>query len=332
MEGKKVIASLGWFGHQNCGDEMFKEALPHLFPSHEFLFFSVLKKNIDYINQCDILFIGGGNIVDPVFLEGLEKITIPYYFLGVGITEQKNAGLVLGAQQVFVRDQRSLDFIDKSYAQKYLAPDLAFSMKANKENGRKLLQNIPTVRKGLPTIGLFLNDCVNSVAHSPIIKFIEYNKVILELARFLDNLPYNIVFIPMSFLPPDDRRMSLDVAGNMRKGYNTHCVVNQMTPQDCLDLTSALDFAITMRLHASIFCTIGNVPFFDITHHSKAKSYLDTEGLSQLSVDYYSLTIKSIEEKFSEIKNNPLIKEKLESTYNKNHIKLRETIQNVYLP
>lgn len=326
------IASLGWFGHKNCGDEMFKHVLPSLFPKHTFYFYSLLKSNIDLINKHDVLFIGGGNIVDPHFLEGLEKISIPYYFLGVGITEEANAKMVLGAQQVFVRDLRSFDFIDKGYMSRHLAPDLAFSMVPDKDRGQRILSKLPSVRKELPTIGLFLNDCINYVAKSTILKFTEYNKFVLELARFLDSLSYNVIFIPMSFSPPDDRRISLDVIGNMKKGYDAHCIVEQMSPQDCLDLTSALDFAITMRLHASIFCTIGNIPFLDVVHHSKSKSYLDTEGISELSVDYYSINVKILEEKFSEIVKDPSIRQKLPLIYNTNHKNIHETIKNVHLP
>ncbi len=137
----------------------------------------------------------------------------------------------------------------------------------------------------------------------------------------------------MSFSPPDDRRVSLDVVGNMAKGFKAKCIVNPLSPQACLDLTSALDFAVTMRLHSAIFCSIASVPFIDITHHSKNKSYLETEGLSYLGIDYYELSVRVLEDKFKEVNNNyKNIKEFLLLRAQNNKTTLYETIQNVYIP
>lgn len=311
---------------------MFKDALVHLFPRFAFSFHSHLKSDLHIINKSDFLFIGGGNIIDSRFLDGLDLVKIPHSFIGVGITDKNNTYLTNKAQQIFVRDQRSFDFLS-GRENSYLIPDLAFSLTPDIDRGRSLLSKLPTINKYRPTIGLFLNDCVNTNFQSPILKFIEFQKVALELSRFLDSLAYNIVFIPMSFIPPDDRRISLSVLGNMNNGYKHHCIVNPLTPQDCLDLTSSLDFAITMRLHASIFCTIGGVPFIDLLHHSKNKSYLDTEGLADLSLDYYELSIRTLQNKFTEINNNYAVwKEKLLSTAQQNHNKLQETLKNVHIP
>ena len=325
----KTVSNLGWYGHKNCGDEMFREVLPEIFPTHQFHFHTTL--NPAEINKSDFLLIGGGNIVDPGFLRGLDEVKDPYSFIGVGLTHPEQVPLLQGAEQVFVRDDRSYGFV-KGLPNTHLMPDLAFSMTPSPANGRRLLNM--WVAPSKRTVGVFLNDCVNTVFNSTLLKFFEAHKVILELARFLDSLPYNILFLPMSFLPPDDRRISLDVIGNMKRGYQAPCLLNPLAAQQQLDLVSVLDYGITMRLHASIFCTIGGVPFIDLTHHSKSRSYLETMGLGQLSIDYYELSIRVLEEKFAALSSRRYteLQDQLLLSADQQKVKFKEMVAHVRLP
>ncbi len=324
----KTVSNLGWYGHKNCGDEMFREVLPNIFPTHRFRFHSSLTPA--EINKSDHFLIGGGNIVDPKFLRGLDEVRVPYSFIGVGLTHPEQVPLLEGAQQVFVRDDRSYGFI-KENPNAYLLPDLAFSMTPSRANGRRLLGM--WFDNNRPTIGVFLNDCVNTVFHSTLLKFFEAHKAILELARFLDSLPYNVLFLPMSFLPPDDRRISFDVIGNMKRGYQANCLLTPLAAQQQLDLVSALDCAITMRLHASIFCTLGGVPFLDLTHHSKSRSYLETMGLGEWSIDYYELSIKVLEDKFAALSSQKHeLRDQLLLCADQQKTKFKEVVAHVRLP
>lgn len=326
---KKKIVSLGWFGHHNCGDEAFKDALQILFPEVEFIFISNLRANIDLINRNDYLLVGGGNIVSKEFLKGLELVKKPYSFIGVGLTPDSHLEVLSKAELVLVRDFNST----RLYRDAIYTPDISFGFTSDKEKGKELLEKIPYWDPNKKTVGVFLNDCVSARFDSTILKFVEAEKAKLELARFLENLPYNIIFIPMSFAPPDDRRISLDVVGKMFKGYKYTTIVNPLRPLDCLSLAANLDFAITMRLHASIFCTISGVPFIDLLHHSKNKGYLESIGLSQLGVDYYELSIKSLTERFAYLEEKKIqISTSLEEITKANKRLLREAITNVHLP
>lgn len=330
---RKEIVSLGWYDHYNCGDEMFKDALVSLFPDYNITFCNDLTKNLGQINKSDFLLIGGGNIVHSAFLKGLEEVKVPYSFIGIGISDKRSADFLIGANQVFCRDLASYEVLKDQLKNLYQMPDLAFSLSPDPKIGKEILSSIDQFNPDLPTLGVFLNDYVNTNFVTSTLKFMEYQKCSLELSRFLDGLNYNILFIPMSFTPPDDRRMSLDVIGNMKNGYKAHCVVNQLKPIDCLSLTSNLDFAITMRLHSAIFCTIAGVPFLDITHHSKNKNYLDTEDLGDLSLNYYEFSIRSLKEKFDYVHTQyELIKEKLLTKTKVNQQTLFEIVKNVHLP
>lgn len=327
------VVSLGWFGHQNCGDEAFRHALLELLPDVELNFVNSLSDNQALLKASDYLLIGGGNIVDPLFLRGLDKVEIPYSFVGIGVVPGNDLGLLAGAQRIIVRDADSYNLVSELRPDAVLSPDLAFSLTPDKQAGREMLQKLPGINPKRKTIGVFLNDCVSARFDSSILKFIECEKVKFELSRFLETLPYNVLFIPMSTLPPDDRRISLDVIGNMKNGYKYHCITNEIHPIDCLDLVSALDFAITMRLHADIFCTIAGIPFFDLVHHDKSKGYLKSLDETILSIDYYGLNLGVLQEKFAYLeRNREEISRRLMAKAANNKEMLEVSLKNVPIP
>src|SRR5574338_148963 len=328
------ITSLGWFGHHNVGDEAFRYALRQLFPSEiKIKFVDALLPNLTTINAGDHLLIGGGNIVDREFLKGLERVRVPYSFIGVGIVSGNDLSLLPGASNVLVRDKRSLALASSVYPGAVLSPDLAFTLGPMRDVGREFLEEESGVKFKRPVVGVFLNDCVSARFDSTILKFVECEKMKLELARFLESLSYDVVFIPMSTTPPDDRRISLDVIGKMRKGYNYRCLTQEINPIKVLSMVSSLDFAITMRLHASIFCTIAGIPFIDILHHDKSKGYLDELGMPEVGVDFYELSLRVLAEKFAMLEQNrESISQRLLDTAAQNKRNLEGLIENVHLP
>lgn len=316
------LTSLGWFGHSNCGDEAFKLALSTLFSNHSIEFINSIPANQEKINSSDHLLIGGGNIVDSGFLKGLGLVRVPYSFIGIGVVEGNDLSLLAEAENVIVRDEKSLDWVSAIREDVKLAPDLAFAFDSP----------VKSAGKRRPRVGVFLNDCVSSKFDSTILKFIECEKVKLELSRFLESLACEVVFIPMSFAPPDDRRISLDIIGKMKHGHKYQCITEALSPMGCLKLVSSLDFAITMRLHASIFCTLAGVPFIDITHHDKSKGYLSSIGMPELGVDFYELSLRNLQEKFTMIETNrKSISQRLLSIADQNKRDLEGLIRNVHL-
>lgn len=329
MESQRIV-SLGWFEHGNCGDEAFKEALARLFPAYEFVFVNSITKNLSIINNSAALFIGGGNIIDAGFLRGLDKVTVPHYFIGVGVLSNSNLDLVRKASGIIVRDVYSLELISSVYPDVVLAPDITFILSPGE---KKPLEKFPGIDGKRPTVGVFLNDCVSANFEASILKFMECEKVKLELSRFLESLPYNVLFIPFSTQPPDDRRISLDVIGKMKKGYRYHCLSQPLRPLEYLKLISSLDFGISMRLHADIFCTIAGVPFIDIVHHDKNKGYLQTISETELGLDFYELSFRNLRERFAFLEaNKKEISARLLQKAAQNKSQLERLAQNVHLP
>jgi polysaccharide pyruvyl transferase WcaK-like protein len=289
-----------------------------LFPKVDFIFVNNLAKNIGLINDSDYLLIGGGNIVTGDFLEGLDQVTTPYSFVGVGLAPGAPVDYLEGAEWVLVRDLIS----QRLFRPAYYMPDLAFGLTPDRGLGRIILEQTPHFNSERRTVGVFLNDCVSANFYSTTLKFIEAEKMKLELSRFLESLPYNVVFIPMSFVPPDDRRISLDVIGKMTQGHKYTCLTETLRARDCLSLVAALDYGITMRLHASIFCTIAGVPFMDLLHHDKSRGYLETNGLEDLGEEQFAF----LERDYTSLS------QRLAQITDENRQQLRGVLKNVHLP
>ena len=64
---KKQVTVLGWTGHGNIGDESYKLAFPLIFKDLDFTFTNVIS------NDCECVFLGGGNIMHPFFFKSIRK-------------------------------------------------------------------------------------------------------------------------------------------------------------------------------------------------------------------------------------------------------------------
>ena len=80
------------------------------------------------------------------------------------------------------------------------------------------------------------------------------------------------------------------------------------------------------------FCTIAGVPFIDLLHHDKGKGYLETNGLEKLGLDYYELSIKSLEDKFTYLtRERSQISDNLLKIGRENKQQLTGVIKNVHI-
>jgi polysaccharide pyruvyl transferase WcaK-like protein len=65
-------------------------------------------------------------------------------------------------------------------------------------------------------------------------------------------------------------------------------IYDRLTVQKTLDMISTFDAVINTRLHSGIFSLISGVPFVDLTHHDKNKNFLETCGLQDFGISYWS--------------------------------------------
>ena len=80
------LAVFGYYGKQNIGDELFREAFRALFPDHSFSFFDRITR--DNASQADAIIIGGGSLLNGDFPHEPEALPPlaqkPLLYISVG--------------------------------------------------------------------------------------------------------------------------------------------------------------------------------------------------------------------------------------------------------
>lgn len=277
------INVLGWYNHGNIGDESYKLSFPIIFPNHEFIFSDKLKGNEE------IVILGGGNVLSEHFLHLLNKVNCKKLCMSVGVTEFKE----INCEKIYVRDINSLNLIPNSI---YM-PDFAFALKPNAENGKNLIKNIFKDnelwnRLILCIPNAHLVDTLNSLSRDNI----TYQNFCYNFAKFVDETPASFLFMPFGRqMPWDDRVVCGNIASKCKFWKKNVVLFDQISVQDSLDIIAACDLVVSQRLHGSIFSCLSSVPFIDISHHDKNKSFLKTIKKENVMMDYWKFSKEKLE-------------------------------------
>ena len=170
---KGTVAVLGYFFHNNFGDELILDGLRQLFIDWQVIPMNERTFNINIVNKCDLFVLGGGELIHadrlfmntPSFLgfkiprlahrlmnrtnifnniSWVHKIKIPKVILGCGVNVENVSELkkeVVSELEQFdyigLRDQASVDLLSSISTLKnkvHLFYDLAFSLNCNSAN------------------------------------------------------------------------------------------------------------------------------------------------------------------------------------------------------
>jgi polysaccharide pyruvyl transferase WcaK-like protein len=276
------VAVLGWYGHGNCGDESYKISFPLLFPQHAFDFYD------DYAaideSKYDIIVLGGGDVIKPFYVNGLESSKLPWIAISVTVTPESSLNSLSKFSRVIVRDQRSLIIASNYRGSVEYLPDLCFALTANRENGLENLSKRATKLGHLLTdkkVGVVLNSHVafnsmDAMARDRLL----FERLLDTLAYIVENTDSSFVFLPFSTRPPwDDRAIGGWLSDRCKlRYYKNITIYDEMDVQSVLDVVAACDAMVSTRLHSSIFATIAGVPFVDVLHHDKNLGFIQTLG------------------------------------------------------
>lgn len=281
---------LGWYGHKNCGDESYKLSFPKIFPNYKLTF-------VEDINKLTgkPLIVGGGDIVYDKMVSKLQKLQCPKHLFSVSLTScDCIEKLKTTFNTITVRDASSLERLKQAGTAAQYAPDAAFALSPNKNQGRKLISEL-FAEEGhelykqvvIVTFNAYLGPSENKYARD----YVTFTKVVQDLANIADNTSASFIFLPFSTSAGCDDRVTGGYISSLCKYWKKNLVIYKpLTAQNILDIHSAADAVISTRLHGSIFSTIAGTPFVDLTHHNKNGDYLKTNGLIDWSVDYWSMS------------------------------------------
>jgi len=352
----------GYYGSGNLGDEAILQALlSQLRKKYPDAVITVLSQDAEgtsnaynvasirkyslfqiliSIRNCDAFILGGGGLLQDV----TSARSLCYYsvllflakffgkktiLLGQGIGPVRNRWILKralkGIDLVTVRDEMSLKelmVISAKPRKLVKTADLSFLLGApDREKGRKILDTDGIKRCKPRLIALALRPSIKS-------RYIENFKAI---ASACDNLikekDCQVVFLTFKY--PDDLQIASHVMGLMK--YPAHVLLRRCAPMEMLDVVSACDGLIGMRLHSLIFASMAQIPSLGLSYDPKVESFQRSIGAQCLSFDAADEgTLTREFGKFAdELKKATLSAEQLEIKARENIALLDECLKNI---
>jgi polysaccharide pyruvyl transferase WcaK-like protein len=302
----KILVN-GWYGHQNLGDESYKESFRLFWPQHDLVFSDSFRKTE---TGFDAQIVGGGDIIRPELLRNVFKRSdIPAIAMSVTITEQSLCPELSMFSRIVVRDVMSLSLLEKYGITKIvpcsMIPDASIVLKGRPDVGKSIIRRMflengldePYKNVHVVALNAHLlfgsNATIKNGMYFDILKYV--------IAEIADETNASFVFMPYSVSNPWDDRIPNSLAVAHTKWWKKHLVIWEKLPiQQSLDIISAADFMITTRFHGLIFGVGNNVPTLPISFHDKTKGFCDTVDITPL--DYYNTTTESLRKAISKTK------------------------------
>lgn len=300
---KKVLL-FGYYGYQNTGDEailktiiqQIKSAAPDAMikvltykaeeTAKKYQVEAVSRNRfmelLRAIKDCDVVVSGGGSILQDVtssrsllyylaIIWMAKKMGKKVMFYGNGfgpITKRYNKNLVRyiinQVDVITVRDFQSKESMKALGINRdiQVTADVTFAMEPlAEEKGKEILR-----AEGLLETKKIIGISVRSWWGKE-----NYKQIIAKTADYLQQLNYQVVFIPMQY--PHDQTLSQEIIKMMKSNA---VVLNQIySPEEILSVISNMDLLIGMRLHSLVFASIAKVPMVGIEYEDKIKSFLE---------------------------------------------------------
>lgn len=272
-----MINVLGFYGKHNVGDESYKLAFPKIFPQQQFEF-------TDKIDKSEHCILGGGNVISDYFLNQVYKLNCPRLSMSVSVTKNDPIKKLSIFDKILVRDLTSQELLKRNNIQSEYVPDFAFILEPKPIDLTPYFAGKDLYEKKVVVV---LNSYLSSkdwLARD----FINFEKIVLELASIFDSTSASFIFIPFSTGEPFDDRVSNAWLSSRCKFWKKNVVIYEpLDPQTVLNIISSVDAVISTRLHATIFSCISGKPFIDLTHHDKNLQFLESIYKKDWSVSYW---------------------------------------------
>lgn len=270
---RKKIAVIGWYGHQNIGDEAFKNSFALLWPEWDFTFFNQVPDTSSF----DAVIVGAGSFLDQP-IKNIHKINKPLAFVGVGTNgfiHPDNQAALQRAKIVLSRSQNS------TFVQ---CPDMVFAQHQNESSGQAT------------QITVLVNDHFTPRANSKPWQLSAWEWFSVEMAQACDRMiaQYDlpIHFVPMCTNPHvDDRRAAAFVVSRMERKDRAF-IQSVENETEFLKHIKNSKFVISQRLHGIIFSVTNRVPCVAISGHDKVRDLMGQMDYKSV-LSYYGFNMES---------------------------------------
>ena len=287
------IGVIGWYGHQNYGDERILFCLRQYFSDHELLVFDgwgQARNEIDILNSCDYVMIGGGGLI----LRGcnrnidiIDMLTVPFSCVGISIEADHDdlqgflEAIKYKARRIIVRDDQSAQILMR-HQNVTVAPDLTFLYPLNVSD---------YVSKEVCGLNLRPWYYWNASLHGAYHKTLEF---------FDSKIPFFKSLYPFNKWDPDqllkyissEFQTLVPLPFYFEDGQiNDYSLMKSKFPQ--LPETTAqvhydgLRYLVGMRFHSIVFSVQAGVPFISLSYQPKNVNFCRESGLEFWSLDIF---------------------------------------------
>lgn len=288
------IALIGWYGHDNAGDERILAILRQLFAAADLLLVGDLghvRPKLDQLNSCDLVLLGGGGLIlrgFGVYACAFRDITVPFACIGISVeaVHADNQRLVEvlkdKSEFILVRDARSQQLLGAS-DKVIVGPDLTFLAPFSIAPARRAELCGLNLRPWNDWAGEYKGAYHRFMSwtqrHLPAVERC-YPGRRWQPGRFVKALGQEMEAV---------RPVPL---------YTEEGVENDQDSLSayCEDVPSRFDEAlyehcryfVGMRLHSLIFACQRGIPFVSLSYQPKNVAFCRGIGMEELSVDLFS--------------------------------------------
>jgi len=308
----KSIALLGFYSHFNAGDDLMADELPHVLfcgGKHRVNVFSDEsgpgvsngKTDTSYLSH-DVIVIGGGGVVakdlwafgehrmDDLIASGKKVAFVNVNIVPTDICKDNSAFVEdlkrLNAQW-WVRDMKSVELLAQIGITASYVPDISMRVGVVP----------PYMPRGKKRLAVFLNhyafsdffDRGSSVDRN-LLAF-RNMRAIAEYLDWMTQWGWKPTFWPaQAHGEIDDRIVSACVYGMMKNKECATWVIDCPRWETLATEIARADLVLSMRYHSTTMAAACGTPLLDITFHPKNREFLAEAGLTDVSVDFNSVT------------------------------------------
>ncbi len=271
----KVLV-VGYYGRDNLGDEMFKEAFLKLLPSHSLTFYNVdevekLTSNIGSLY--DSIIVGGGDLINEYFQDKIKSIRSSFagciYAIGIGIPYKEliSKNSLEPYDYVFVRNKSYLREICLAVGSErcHYLPDIVTSLV---EGIPRLQPQAQVLASPSSEVGVYLASSFNTPA-------LVYN-ICRSIERLLEVTDYTFRLICFDTSEKEDGSPTdnsdvkiVTLIANCLTNARVIADTKRYTSSEMVDIISSQRMTICTRFHAHILSIVSGVPFLSFHYANK---------------------------------------------------------------
>jgi hypothetical protein len=299
-QNQSKIIVVGYYNHDNIGDEQYKLTLKYLFEklnidNYKTIFVDCDKLKSHPIDDMDIIILGGGDILNHYFLDEINNrfFNKPNKIIALSVGLPYNDILIDTNKlniidYIFLRTQQDIPLFQKYFKKEqiFYLPDLSYFLlkilPCHNNSAIKLREKLGNIKKSGKKIIAF---CLNRHIYSKTNKG-SYRQIAYEFSKTIDSLiqqGFYIVLLPFNTsndILDMDENMENDIffQNNVFMGSNySHQILNiniRLTVTETFGLFDFFHITVPMRFHACLFSIYKNVPMVPVFTTKKIKNFL----------------------------------------------------------